>query len=85
MKASITFEIDTQALSGYTDRCVSQLWHIVQANPAPIESRQAAELAELVGREIIRRFLLATEPELYAHQGHHPYWAELHLKKPAEA
>lgn len=81
MKVNITFEIETGSLQGYGDSRIAALWHIAQANPAPIEDRVAGQLAEDIGREIIRRFLIATTPELWAHQGGHADWAELHLRK----
>lgn len=71
MKASITFEIDTDRLSGYGDQYLASLWHIVQSNPAPIEDRDAGRLAESVGREIIRRFLSRTSVPLWNVQGSH--------------
>ncbi|MFZ2307555.1 MAG: hypothetical protein WAW73_07310 [Rhodoferax sp.] len=77
MKTTITFEIDTDALNGFTDAYLSQLWHIAQANPAPISDVEAGRLAEAVGREIIRRWLGTTPPELYTHQGHQHYWNAL--------
>jgi len=48
------------------------LWHVGQASPAPHGDRAAGELAERIGRigrEIIRRRLAASEPELWHHQG----------------
>lgn len=71
MKTTVTFEIDTDQLCSATDSYVAQLWHISQANPADIDNRDAGELAELVGREIVRRWLMSQEPELWAHQGRH--------------
>lgn len=73
MKQEIQFAIDTDGLHGYTDSHLAALWHIGQANPAPIEDRNAAELAEAIGREIILRFLVRTPPELWAHQGSHHF------------
>ncbi len=77
MKTTVTFEIDTGSLNNATDAYLAQLWHLAQANPAPISDRDAGELAETIGREIIRRWLKATGPELHAHQGHHHYWYAL--------
>lgn len=74
MKTQITIEIDTDALTNLTDSYLAALWHATQANPAPIEDQTAGEVAEQVGREIIRRFLTNTPPELWAHQGRHAYW-----------
>lgn len=72
MKAAITFTLDTDQLSGYTDQHVALLWHIVQANPADYGDATACELAEHVGHEIIRRFVSQQPPALWTHQGRHP-------------
>lgn len=77
MKTSITFNVDTDSLQNVTDARLVQLWHIAQANPADINDRDAGELAEYVGREIIRRFISTTAPELWSHQGRHHFWTEL--------
>jgi hypothetical protein len=53
------------------------LWHLAQANPAPHGDRAAGELVERIGREIIRRWLQATPPELWRHQGRDHYWQQL--------
>lgn len=77
-KVSITIEIDPVALSGYTDQQLASAWHVAQANPADgFASKEPGEIVERIGREIIRRFLGATAPELYHHQGSHHYWKEL--------
>lgn len=78
MKTSITIEIDINNLSTLTDQRLAQLWHIAQANPADgFASQEPGETAEHIGREIIRRFLKNTEPELWHHQGRHHYWETL--------
>lgn len=71
MKTTITFEVDSDRLDGYTDEYLAQLWHIAQANNAPLGDPDASNFAEYVGREIIRRFLVATPPALWNHQGRH--------------
>lgn len=71
MKTTITFEIDDDKLTGYTDEYIAQLWHIGQANPASFGDVQACTLVEFLGREIVRRWLAETPPELWAHQGRH--------------
>lgn len=68
---SITFQIEADKLPHYTDAYLAQLWHIAQANPAPFGDAQACDLAEQVGREIVRRWLATTPPELWHHQGRH--------------
>lgn len=65
---AITFEVNTESLTKYTDQYIVQLWHISQANPAPFGDPQAGQLAKMVGSEIIRRFVTQTPPELWAHQ-----------------
>jgi len=77
MRTAITIEIDEDQLSTYTDERLALFWHVAQANPAPLEDLAAGELAEKVGREIIRRWLRAVSPELWKHQGKHHYWSEL--------
>lgn len=68
---SITFQIDADKLLYCTDAYLAQLWHIGQANPAPFGDAQACDFAEQVGREIVRRWLATTPPELWHHQGRH--------------
>lgn len=83
MKTSITIAVDTDSLKTETDSQLASLWHVAQANPAdPFQDRAAGQLAEIVGREIIRRFLLNAPPELWKHQGGHFDWGKLHLNKP---
>lgn len=71
MQVNITFELDTARLPHCTDNHLAQLWHLAQANPAPFGDVQACRFTEEVRREIIRRFLVATPPELWHHQGRH--------------
>lgn len=77
MKYTLSIAIDTDSLSSYTDTHLATLWHVAQANPAPHGDREAGELAEKIGREIIIRFLTQTAPELYVHQGHDYYLQQL--------
>lgn len=74
---SVTIEIDDQMLQSYTDTHLATLWHVAQANPAPHADRQAGEIAERIGREIICRWLKATAPEIWKHQGRDYYWKHL--------
>lgn len=71
MKTTITFEVDTDSLDGYTDQYLAHLWHISQANPAPFGDTAACDFAERVSREIVRRFLATSPPDLWHHQGRH--------------
>lgn len=68
---TITFTVDADHLTSYTDTYIAQLWHVSQANPAPFGDAEACGFAENVGREIVRRWLGSTPPELWAHQGRH--------------
>lgn len=68
---SITLTFDVSNLDGYTDEFVAALWHAAQANPLPIHDPEAGELAEQIGREIIRRWLTSQQPALWNHQGAH--------------
>lgn len=77
MKHQITISIDDDALPGYTDERLAVFWHVAQANPADITDQSAGELAERVGREIIRRWLRPIPPALWNHQGRHHYQLEL--------
>ena len=84
MKLDVTITVDTNALSSADDRYLAALWHVAQANPAPIEDRAAGRVAEAIGREIIRRFLATTPPLLWDHQGSHVALAKLNLQQEGE-
>jgi hypothetical protein len=77
MKYPITIEIDSNQLPNVTDCHLAELWHVAQANPAPMEDHAAGDVVEYIGREIIRRFLKETGPSLWNHQGRHAVWCEL--------
>lgn len=77
MKVAITFNIDSDELPSFSDQHLASLWHIAQANPVPISDRDAGAIAEHIGREIIKRWLMAAPPQLWRHQGEHYYWYEL--------
>jgi hypothetical protein len=74
---AITIEVDTGQLTRYDDAHLATLWHVAQANPAAHGDPNAGRLAEHIGREIIHRWLKATQPELWRHQGRDYYAAEL--------
>ncbi len=76
MKTAVTIEVDTDTLHNVTDAHLVNLWHVAQANPAPMADRDAGQLVEEVGREIIRRFIAERTPELWARQGAHAYFCE---------
>jgi hypothetical protein len=77
-KTEVTIEIDPDRLPRYTDTHLAMLWHVAQANPADqFDDQTAGRLVEKIGREIIRRWLKAAEPELWHHQGEHYYWKQL--------
>ena len=71
MKTIVTFEIDTDNLSGYIDSYLATLWHIAQANPAPFGDNDACQLAEHIGRECIKRFVERAGVDLWSVQGRH--------------
>lgn len=86
MQHEVTFQINTDRLQSFTDEYLSSLWHIAQANPAPITDRNAGELAEAIGREIIRRWLRWAGAPLWNHQGRHYYSTALSdLRTPTPA
>lgn len=70
---SITITFNLDSLQSDTDEFLAQLWHVAQANPAPIFDRAAGEIAERIGREIIRRWLERQPAALWSHQGRHHY------------
>lgn len=76
MKTAVLIEVDTDTLRNVTDAHLVNLWHVAQANPAPMEDRAAGQLAEHIGREIVRRFIAERDPELWARQGSHAYFCE---------
>ncbi|MBS0501136.1 MAG: hypothetical protein JSR74_12535 [Proteobacteria bacterium] len=77
MRTAITFEIDTDGLDSKTEAYLAQLWHIAQANPAPLGDRDAGDLVAHVSTEIIRRWLSGVRPDLYSHQSRDHYWKVL--------
>lgn len=77
MRYTVRIEIDTESLATVTDQDLAALWHVAQANPAPIDIQDAGKVAEAIGREIVRRFLKATAPALWNHQGSHALSVQL--------
>ena len=77
MKTTIQFHIDTERLPGYTDEYIMSLWYVAQANPAPIEDADAGQVAEHIGREIIKRWISSMTPPLWNHQSRHAPAMEL--------
>lgn len=73
----ITIEFDPEKLGRATDRQLVLYWHVAQANPAAHGDHDAGEAAEQIGREIIRRWIRAQDPELWKHQGRDYYWRQL--------
>lgn len=69
MRTTVTFVIDSDILPDYSDEQIAQLWHIAQANTAEFGDVNACHLAEYIGQEIIRRWLVGIPPELRNHQG----------------
>lgn len=71
-EVAITVTFETDNLSSYTDQYVATLWHVAQANPVDgFKNREPGDVAERIGREIIRRFIKRIGPELWNHQGSH--------------
>jgi hypothetical protein len=77
VKHTISIEIDTDNLRNVEDGYLAQCWHVAQANPAESCDREAGQLAEQVGREIIRRWVERAPVELYRHQGEMYHWDTL--------
>lgn len=75
--AAITITIEWAELSRYPDSHLAMLWGLAQANPAPHGDHAAGEIAERIGREIIRRFVANAGVALWKHQGRDYYWSEL--------
>jgi hypothetical protein len=77
-KHEITIVIDEADLPRVTDQTLAVWWQVAQANPADgFATSEPGNLAETIGREIIRRWLTGVQPELWHHQGRHYYWHEL--------
>ncbi len=77
MKKTITFEIDSASLPGWTDEYVAALWYIAQFQPEAHGDRAAGEFAELVGREIIQRWMRGVPVPVWNIQGRHHYHQQL--------
>lgn len=75
--AEITIKLEWAELSRYDDSRLAMLWQVAQANPAPHGDKVAGEIAERIGREIIRRFVAKAGAVLWTHQGRDHYWSEL--------
>lgn len=76
-KISVEIEIDTDRLNIVSDSRLALLWHVAQANPAPIGDYFAGDAAVKIGAEIIRRWLHSVPPEMWTHQGRSHYWKQL--------
>lgn len=73
----ITITVDDGHLNSYADSQLAMLWHVAQAAPVPHGDKEIGALVERIGREIIRRWLAGTGPEMWRHQGRDYYWNEL--------
>lgn len=71
----VPVEIDPVRIGTYNDQYLAFLWHVAQWNPAPHGDKTAGDVAEKIGREIIRRWLRGVEPQLWHHQGRDYYWS----------
>jgi hypothetical protein len=84
MKTTVTFNVDTESLGGYTDSYLVQLHHIAQANPAAFGDKDACALADAVKDEIVRRWLNEAPVELWSHKGGHVALEQCLQVKPKE-
>lgn len=73
----VTIEIDDSELAACPAAGLALYWHLVQASPVPFADKAAGELAERIGREIIRRWLRGVRPRLWDRLGSDYYWNEL--------
>ncbi|MEV0477872.1 hypothetical protein [Streptomyces prunicolor] len=76
-KVSIPIDIDLAELTRVPDDRLLMMWHAAQFNPAPYGDWAAGEVVQKIGSEIIRRWIAATAPALYHHQGRDHYWHHL--------
>lgn len=67
----IILDLEKPELASVCDAYLVALWHAGQWNSAPPDDTEACRAAELIGREIIRRWLAATPAELWMRQGDH--------------
>ncbi|MGA4279034.1 hypothetical protein ACI2VH_20790 [Ralstonia nicotianae] len=77
MKKTITFEMDTACLPSRTDEYVAALWYVAQCQPAAHGDHDAGEFAELVGREIIQRWMRGVPVPVWNIQGRDYYHQQL--------
>lgn len=66
--AHIPIEVQFDRLETFTDEYILLAWCAAQANPAPYDDRDAGEVCDAIGREIIRRWLSKQTPPLHHHQ-----------------
>lgn len=77
MNVMVNLPETEQEVARFNDDYLAFLWNVAQHNPASIEDEMAGRVAELIGREIIRRWLKGVSPEVWHHQGRHYYWSIL--------
>ena len=77
MKATITINVDTDGLRNIEDSYLAALWHAAQAAPADLADRQACELVDDIGKEIVRRWLGQAPALLYERSTSMHYWHTL--------
>jgi hypothetical protein len=69
---NVSIAIDLDALTSYTDQYLATCWHAAQANSqSSFDSPEPEQIAEAVGREIIRRWLAQVPPALWHVKGGH--------------
>lgn len=73
----VTFEIDPSGLPHIADSHLHAMWHVAQANPAPVGDREAGRLVAAITAEIVRRWLQAAPVDLHHHRPEDSHWRTL--------
>ena len=77
MKTEILISFEEDRLEDYSSDFLATLWRVSQWNPAPSTDKRAGEIADKIAREIVKRWLARTPPELWRHKGSDHYWGIL--------
>lgn len=77
MKKAFVFEIDTDRLPTWSDQYLAALWHMAQHLPLPHGDKEAGDLVEHIGREMIQRWLRGVPVPVWNVQGRDYYQAQL--------
>lgn len=73
----VTLTINADTLSRVTDEYLHSLWHVAQANPAPVGDRAASELVGAITAEIVRRWLQSAPVDQFHHTPGAHHWHTL--------